>query len=98
MLSWILLIVVLLALVVLGTWAWGSIFGRGEVLDDLDEKRDVLANNQRALQDGNFDDIKFDVVSHGYRQSQVDALLAEVEKRYRSEGETARPISQPPLD
>lgn len=86
MLSWILLIVVLLVLIVLGTWAWGSIFGRGEVLEDLEEPRDVVANNKRALAEDNFDDIKFDVVSHGYRQSQVDALLAEVEKALPKRG------------
>lgn len=86
MLSWIFLIAVLLALVILGTWAWGSIFGRGEVLSDLDERRDLVKDNRRALSEDRFDDIRFDVVSYGYRQTQVDALLNELEKRLTSTG------------
>lgn len=86
MLSWIFLIAVLLALVILGTWAWGSIFGCGEVLSDLDERRDLVKDNRRALSEDRFDDIRFDVVSYGYRQTQVDALLNELEKRLTSTG------------
>lgn len=86
MLSWIFLIAVLIALVILGTWAWGSIFGRGEVLSDLDERRDLVKDNQKALSEDRFDDIRFDVVSYGYRQTQVDALLNELEKRLTSTG------------
>lgn len=84
MLSWILLIAVLLALVILGTWVWGSIFGRGEVFSDLDERRDLVEDNRKALREDRFDDIRFDVVSYGYRQTQVDALLNELEKRLTS--------------
>ncbi|WP_253254929.1 cell division protein DivIVA [Corynebacterium striatum] len=86
MLSWILLIAVLLALVILGTWVWGSIFGRGEVFSDLDEHRDLVKDNREALREDRFDDIRFDVVSYGYRQTQVDALLNELEKRLTSTG------------
>lgn len=81
MLSWILLIAVLLALVILGTWVWGSIFGRGEVFSDLDERRDLVKDNREALRED-----RFDVVSYGYRQTQVDALLNELEKRLTSTG------------
>lgn len=84
MLSWILLIAVLLALVILGTWVWGSIFGRGKVFSDLDERRDLVEDNRKALREDRFDDIRFDVVSYGYRQTQVDALLNELEKRLTS--------------
>ncbi|WP_240504670.1 cell division protein DivIVA [Corynebacterium striatum] len=76
----------MLALVILGTWAWGSIFGRGEVLSDLDERRDLVKDNREALREDRFDDIRFDVVSYGYRQTQVDALLNELEKRLTSSG------------
>lgn len=86
MLSWILLIAVLLALVILGIWVWGSIFGRGEVFSDLDERRDLVEDNRKALREDRFDDIRFDVVSYGYRQTQVDALLNELEKRLTSTG------------
>ena len=51
MMSWILLIVVLIALVIIGTWAWGSIVGRGTVMDTPDEPVDVDLENLRALDD-----------------------------------------------
>ena len=42
MLSWIVLIVVLIAFIVIGTWLWGSIFGPGTVMDPPDEPQKVL--------------------------------------------------------
>ena len=84
MMSWILLIVVLIALVIIGTWAWGSIVGRGTVMDTPDEPVDVDLENLRALDDGRFDDLRFDVVPRGYRQDQVDDLLAQLEEQLSS--------------
>ncbi|OFK68766.1 MULTISPECIES: DivIVA domain-containing protein [unclassified Corynebacterium] len=81
MMSWILLIVVLIALVIIGTWAWGSIVGRGTVMEAPDTAVDTNEENLRALEEGRFDDLRFDVVTRGYRQDQVDALLAAVERR-----------------
>lgn len=81
MLSWILLIVVLAALVVIGTWAFGRIFGRGEILRPADESKTVIAENRAALERGDFSAITFELVPRGYRQDQVDDLLAEVERR-----------------
>lgn len=84
MLSWIVLIVVLVALVILGTWAWGTIFGRGEVLPPLDEPRSVMASNRRAVEEGDFRAIAFEVVPRGYHQDQVDDLLAALEAKLRA--------------
>lgn len=81
MMSWILLIVVLISLIIIGSWAWGSIVGRGTVMDTPDEAGDVDCENLRALEEGRFDDLRFDVVPRGYRQDQVDALIAAVERR-----------------
>lgn len=81
MMSWILLIVVLIALIIIGTWAWGSFVGRGPVMDAPDKAVDTDRENLRALEEGRFDDLRFDVVARGYRQDQVDALLAAVERR-----------------
>ena len=89
MMSWILLIVVLVALIIIGSWAWGSIVGRGTVMDTPDEAVDVDAENLRALEEGRFDDLRFDVVARGYRQDQVDALLAEVERRAKVASEAS---------
>lgn len=93
MMSWILLIVVLIALIIIGTWAWGSIVGRGTVMDTPDTPVDVDFENLRALEEGRFDDLRFDVVPRGYRQDQVDALLAAVERRQNDrEGGAAVPV------
>ena len=81
MMSWILLIVVLIALIIIGTWAWGSFVDRGPVMDAPDKAVDTDRENLRALEEGRFDDLRFDVVARGYRQDQVDALLAAVERR-----------------
>lgn len=94
MMSWILLIVVLIALIIIGSWAWGSIVGRGTVMDTPDEAVDVDAENLRALEEGRFDDLRFDVVPRGYRQDQVDALIAAVERRLSApHGSSAVPAS-----
>lgn len=85
MMSWILLIVVLIALVIIGTWAWGTIVGRGTVMEAPDTAVDTNEENLRALEEGRFDDLRFDVVTRGYRQDQVDALLAAVERRLGAE-------------
>ena len=78
MLSWIVLIVVLIAFIVIGTWLWGSIFGPGTVMDPPDEPQKVLENNRVAAAQGRFDDVQFEVVPRGYRQDQVDDLLAQL--------------------
>ncbi|MBK4140303.1 DivIVA domain-containing protein [Corynebacterium macginleyi] len=80
MLSWIVLIVVLIAFIVIGTWVWGSIFGPGTVMDPPDEPQRVLENNRVAAAQGRFDDVHFEVVPRGYRQDQVDDLLAHLEQ------------------
>lgn len=46
-----------------------------------DQAVDTNEENLRALEEGRFDDLRFDVVARGYRQDQVDALLAAVERR-----------------
>ncbi|WKS55629.1 DivIVA domain-containing protein [Corynebacterium accolens] len=80
MLSWIVLIVVLIAFIVIGTWLWGSIFGPGTVMDPPDEPQKVLENNRVAAAQGRFEDVQFEVVPRGYRQDQVDDLLAQLEQ------------------
>ena len=84
MLSWIMLLLVLIALTVIGTWVWGSIFGRGEVMYPLDEPQKVRENNRAALREGRLDQVKFEVVPRGYRQDQVDDLLAQLEEQLSS--------------
>lgn len=59
-----------------------------------DQAVDTNEENLRALEEGRFDDLRFDVVARGYRQDQVDALLAAVE---RSQG-TAPVASDDPAD
>ncbi|WP_293820473.1 DivIVA domain-containing protein [uncultured Corynebacterium sp.] len=84
MLSWIMLLLFLIALTVIGTWVWGSIFGRGEVMHPLDEPENVRKNNRAAIRKGRFDQVKFEVVPRGYRQDQVDDLLVQLEEELSS--------------
>lgn len=78
---WILLIVVLLLLIVLGTWLWGTIFGRGEVTEPLEAPEKVREQNAQAVADGRVDDLRFAVVVRGYRQDQVDPVIAQLAER-----------------
>ena len=82
MLSWIFLILILAALVVCGTWVFTYFFGGEKVMPDRpDRETDVIQHNADALRSGNLDAIAFDVVPHGYRQEQVDALIAQLASR-----------------
>lgn len=78
MLSWLLLIFVIAAVAVFGAWVSASLFGRGEVLPPLDEPHDVIEANRIAVDNGRVDDIALEVVPRGYRQDQVDALIAQL--------------------
>ena len=87
MLSWLLLILVIAAIAVFGAWVSASIFGRGEVLPPMDEPHDVIQANRAAVEGGRIDDIALEVVPRGYRQDQVDELLAAVEALLKSRPE-----------
>lgn len=78
MLSWILLIVVLLALIIVGTWFWGAVLGRGEILPPIDDPDTVREDNRRAVGRGEVDDIQFELVPRGYRPEQVDDVIAHL--------------------
>lgn len=92
MLSWILLIVVLVVFTFLGIWSSAALFGRGEVLPPLDEPISVVASNRRAVEEGRFDDIVLEVVPRGYRQDQVDALIAQLTSTSANEVELEKAV------
>lgn len=81
MFSWIVLIIVLALLSLLGIWAWSVLFGRGVVMDAVESPRAVLKANREFVAGDDLDAIAFDVVSHGYRQDQVDDVLAVLKAR-----------------
>lgn len=81
MLSWIVLIILLALLVALGTWIWGRFLGRGEVMDAGETPKAVMEDNRRAVAADDLDSVRFDVVSHGYRQDQVDDVIAVLQAR-----------------
>ncbi|WPF66966.1 MULTISPECIES: DivIVA domain-containing protein [unclassified Corynebacterium] len=88
-LMWILLILVLGALTVVGTWAWGRIFGRGEVDAPVLDQARVREHNQEALDRGDLDDVRFDLVIRGYRPDQVDAVVEALWQRIKALEEQA---------
>lgn len=81
MFSWILLILILAILVVLGIWATGKFGANGAVMDGPEGPSDVRASNHVAVKHGDLDDVRFDVVRNGYRQSQVDEVLVALDQR-----------------
>lgn len=83
-LMWLLLILVLGALTVVGTWAWGRIFGRGEVDAPIMTGAEVSEHNRAALDRGDLDDVRFDLVIRGYRPDQVDAAMEALWQRIES--------------
>lgn len=76
MLPWLVLIVLLAALTVLLMWLFGKIFRDDEVLDAPETSRAAMTANRQAVARGDWDGIAIDVASRGYRQDQVDDLLA----------------------
>ncbi|WIM68565.1 cell division protein DivIVA [Corynebacterium breve] len=78
MFSWILLIVIVAAVAVFGTWVFGRMFGRGELLPPMEETQDVIASNRKAIEENRVEDVRLEVVPRGYRQDQVDALIAQL--------------------
>lgn len=78
MLSWILLILVLAALVAVGTWMWGTVFGRGEVLPPIGDAAVVREANRQAVADGDLGAVTFELVPRGYRPEQVDEVIAHL--------------------
>ncbi|MDN8604590.1 cell division protein DivIVA [Corynebacterium ureicelerivorans] len=78
MFSWIVLILILVALSIVGVRVFASVFGRGEALPPMPPTAEVQEANRRAVEEGNFGDIQLEVVHRGYRMDQVDALLEQL--------------------
>lgn len=98
MFSWILLILILAILAILGIWATGKFGVNGAVMDGPEGPSDVRASNRVAVKHGDLDDVRFDVVRNGYRQSQVDEVLVALDKRLQEleeELDAARAMSTP---
>lgn len=87
MLSWIFLIVVLVLLVIVGTWSAGRLLGRGEPEPAADPE-EVAAANERAVAAGDLDAVRFELVPRGYRPEQVEAVLDQLAGRGAGRGET----------
>ncbi|MFP7366069.1 hypothetical protein SFC07_09890 [Corynebacterium callunae] len=78
MLTWLLMIVILAALIVIFTWVFAKVFGRGEQSLPLPENNDVIEHNRQVVGAGEIDDIMFETVLRGYRQDQVDDVIAHL--------------------
>ncbi|BAU95494.1 hypothetical protein N24_1232 [Corynebacterium suranareeae] len=72
------MIIVLLALIVIFTWGFAKLFGRGEQTQPLPDNDEIVEHNRQAVGDGNIDNIMFDTVMRGYRQDQVDDVIAHL--------------------
>lgn len=97
MLSWLLLIALLAAFTVLGVWFWGSVFGRGELLEPLDPQ-ETLEANRRAVGAGKIDDVQFELVPRGYRPEQVDDVIAHLTWRLHEAEDRLSRLSPDKID
>ena len=71
---WVVVTLILALVVVSFGYIFYRVFGNGEPLPPV-EHRDVLAHNEKAIAEGRFQDIRFELAPRGYRQDQVDAAL-----------------------
>lgn len=78
MLTWILMIIILAALVVLFSWLFARLFGRGEETEPMAAEDEVIELNRVAVGAGQIDEIMFETVLRGYRQDQVDDVIAHL--------------------
>lgn len=89
MTSWIILILLLAACVVAGTWIFGRILGRGELIEPPEPTR-LMESNAQAIDEARTDDIRFEIVHRGYKPEQVDAviehLLTQIEQAHKQKG------------
>ncbi|CAB0859436.1 hypothetical protein FRC0360_00967 [Corynebacterium diphtheriae] len=78
MLWWIVFLLVMMVAVVVLTFGFGSVFGRGDgvVLPEVDQ---LMVSNERAVRRGRVDDVRFDSALWGYNQQQVDQVIAALE-------------------
>ena len=81
MLLWLLYTVVVLVLIVVLTFVFAVLFGRGEGLPPLPAKADIISHNRAAIDRGDMDALRFDVVLRGYSQEQVDDVLGYMLKK-----------------
>ena len=72
------MIIVLAALIVLFTWMFAKLFGRGAEAMPMPDNEEVMEHNRRAVGQGQINDIMFETVMRGYRQDQVDDVIAHL--------------------
>ena len=72
------MIIVLAALVVVFTWLFAKLFGRGAEAMPMPDNEEVIERNLRAVGQGELNDIMFETVLRGYRQDQVDDVIAHL--------------------
>lgn len=79
MVVWLMIIVSLVVVVALLTLIFGKALGRGEVMPPLVDNLSLQELNREAIAAQRYDSITFDTVVRGYRQDQVDAVIAQLE-------------------
>ncbi len=90
MLSWIILIVLLVLLSAAGIWAIMRYFGPAPLLDAAADADELRAENLAAVARGDLAALRFDVAAGGYRQDQVDEVLAALSALATQAGQPER--------
>lgn len=93
MLTWLLYIAGLIATVSVLAVIFGKALGRGEIMPPLVDNVSLQQLNTEAIAAHAFEDVRFDTVLRGYRQDQVDAVIAQLVAQIESlRGEPAREV------
>ncbi|MDO4686829.1 MAG: DivIVA domain-containing protein [Corynebacterium sp.] len=81
MLLWLLYSVGVLVVIIILTFVFSALFGRGESLPPLPAKEDIRSHNRDAIDRGDIDAMRFETVFRGYSQDQVDDVIAYLLKQ-----------------
>lgn len=95
MLIWIVMIVVLAVLVALFSWLFAKMFGRGGEAMPMPDNDEVIEHNRGVVGRGDINDIMFETVLRGYRQDQVDDVIAHLKWQVDSLNARVEKLSGP---
>ncbi|MDO5076491.1 DivIVA domain-containing protein [Corynebacterium sp.] len=81
MLLWLAYTVAVIIVIVILTFVFGALFGRGEELPPLPATSDIISHNRASIDRGDITALRFDTALRGYNQQQVDDALAYLLKQ-----------------
>lgn len=78
MLPWIIFILAAILCTALATAVFGGVLNGGSLKQAPVDSQKVSAANNALIREGNAEDVRFEVVYRGYRPTQVDEVIAQL--------------------